>query len=490
MNRKLIALLVAASMLIIVFAGCADKGAPSNSSDGSTGPADAESATETAEPYPEANYDGYKFTMIVRGSSYGFWESNEMWAEGEDADPLNDAVYNRVAQLEEMYNIKIEQFKPNGMVSAAVVKTVQSGEDAYQLVLGAPSDASTLATKNSLLDMRAINTLHLDRDWWDARAGEGLSIGNKLYFTTGDISYDLYRATEAILFNKVLIDENHLENPYELVNNGTWTLDKMLEMSQGVSNDENGDGKFDQNDKYGMITYTNVVTSGIFASGIHYNTKDENDLPELTFFNEKTEKVVADYINFMIDDQLCFDWAKYYHLAQDPNTLVGLVIFKENRGLFNYNGIHAVPNLRGMFSDFGIIPIPKYEESQDTYYACPNNVACPFFSVPKTVINVDRAGTIIDALARKGKELVRVAFYDITLKDKASRDEESKAMLDLIFDHLVYDVAFFFNFGDIGNMANNMMATKKTNLASTYTAAEKRINSDMKKFIDKVVEGS
>jgi len=289
--------------------------------------------------------------------------------------------------------------------------------------------------------------------------------------------------------NKVLIDEYHLQTPYELVDDGTWTLAKMLEMSQGISQDLNGDSKWDQNDKYGMITYTNVVTSGIFASGIHYNIKDENDMPELSFYSERTVNVVHDYITFMTDNQLCFDWANWYHLVpSDPNTNVGLVIFKDNRALFNYNGIHAVPNLRGMFSDFGIIPIPKYDEAQKGYYACPNNVACPFVTIPKTVSDTDKIGVIVDSLARKGNEVVRLAFYEITLKDKASRDEESKVMLDLIFNNLVYDVAFFFNFGDIGNLANSMMSQKKTDLASFYTRTEKRINSEMQKFIDKIVE--
>lgn len=487
MYRNILAILLAFIMLFATV-GCAKETSDTGSSDTAASDVETSEAPETAEPYPEANYDGYTFTMIVRGSAYGFWESNEMFADTANGEVLNDSVYQRILDIEEMYNINIEQYKPTSMVSNEVVKTVQSGEDAFQMVLGNPSDASSLATKNTLLDMKTIPTLNLDRDWWDTRANSGLSIAGKLYFTTGDISYDLYRATEAILFNKVMIEEYHLENPYELVKAGTWTLAKMLEMSQGISQDLNGDGKYDENDKYGMITYTNVVTSGIFASAIRYNTKDENDLPELTFMSEKTVNVVADYINFMSDSVLCFDWAHYYHLASDPNTLVGLVIFQENRGLFDYNGIHAVPNLRNMFSDFGIIPIPKYEESQDTYYSCPNNVACPFFLVPKTVEMPERAGMIIDAFARKGRELVRAAFYDITLKDKASRDEESKEMLDLIFDNLVYDVAFFFNFGDIGNLANTMMSTGKTDLASTYAKYEKRIISEMNKFIDKLTE--
>ncbi|MDD4773305.1 MAG: hypothetical protein PHZ09_06825, partial [Eubacteriales bacterium] len=137
--------------------------------------------------------------------------------------------------------------------------------------------------------------------------------------------------------------------------------------------------------------------------------------------------------------------------------------------------------------DFGIVPIPKYDEAQDGYYSCANNVACPFVMIPKTVTETARAGVLTEAMARKGRELTKVAFYDITLKDKASRDEESKEMLDIVFDNMVYDMVFFFNFGDIGNLANNMMSAKNTDLASYYTKSENRIITAMDKFIDEII---
>lgn len=437
-------------------------------------------------PYESADFEGYSFKMLVRGKAYGFWESNEMYADTIDGEPLNDAMYERIADIEEMYNVKVELIKPAGTVASDAIKVIQANEDAYDMILGASADASTLATNKTLLDLNKIQGLNLDMPWWDRAANQGMSIMGKLYFTTGEISTDRYRATEAILYNKVMLDEYNLDSPYDLVRAGTWTLPKMLEMSGGVSADLDGNGKFDQNDKYGMITYTNVVTSGIFASAIHYNTKDENDLPELTFYNERTVNVIEDYITFMTDKELCFDWANYYHLNSDPNTYVGLIIFQENRGLFNYNGIHAVPNLRNMFSDFGIVPIPKYDEQQEGYYSCANNVACPFVMIPKTVTETARAGVLVEAMARKGRELTKVAFYDITLKDKASRDEDSKEMLDLVFDNMVYDVVFFFNFGDIGNLANTMMGAKKTDLSSYYTKYETRIITAMDKFIAEI----
>lgn len=79
------------------------------------------------------------------------------------------------------------------------------------------------------------------RPWWDQRANEDLTVGGKLYFTTGDISILDNMCTMVLFFNKQLIEDNSLDDPYELVKNGTWTLDKLFAMSEKVANDLDGD---------------------------------------------------------------------------------------------------------------------------------------------------------------------------------------------------------------------------------------------------------
>jgi hypothetical protein len=52
-------------------------------------------------------------------------------------------------------------------------------------------------------------------------------------------------STSTLVFNKKLIQDHALENPYEIVHNNRWTLDKMIEMTRGVAQDLNGDGIMD-----------------------------------------------------------------------------------------------------------------------------------------------------------------------------------------------------------------------------------------------------
>lgn len=77
-----------------------------------------------------------------------------------------------------------------------------------------------------------------------------LSFYGKQYITSGPISLDYYYAPCVIAFNQRLIDEHQIENPYDMVLDGKWTIDKFGEITKGVSQDLNGDGKMDKDDLY------------------------------------------------------------------------------------------------------------------------------------------------------------------------------------------------------------------------------------------------
>ena len=70
---------------------------------------------------------------------------------------------------------------------------------------------------------------------------DNLRIDNKMYFTTGDISTLDNDCTYCILFNKKLIDDYKMEDPYEMVRNKTWTMDNFVSMARKVSVDLDGD---------------------------------------------------------------------------------------------------------------------------------------------------------------------------------------------------------------------------------------------------------
>jgi hypothetical protein len=489
-----ISLFILLAIIISLFSSCSQSGGNENviSGDGQN-PPDAENAEnsqpqtavpETTDiPYPEADYGGHEFRMLVPGPDTGFWYNTEMYAEEETGDPINDAIYKRVKEVESMYNIKLVNIESQGSKSQLARQSVLAGDNSYDMLLMemGGGDVQTLASEGHLIDLKTVSSLNLDMPWWDRKCVEGMSLAGRLFNATGGISYYRFRTTEVMLFSKDMVNSLNLENPYQLVKDKKWTIDKMLDMMKGAANDINGDGVMTQDDSFGIILYTSVISTGMFGAGELMSKKNAEDIPELVMNNDRLISVVDNYFEFVLDENIAFDWAR---LGVPEPYDVGLKIFEEGRALFDFNGMHAVPNLRQMDTDFGILPMPLYDENQAGYGHIANSYVTPFTCIPADSPDVERTGVIIDALARKGMEHITPAYYDVSLKGKFSRDDESSEMLDLVFSTLVYDISFYYDFGGIGKILDNMVSSKNTDFVSSYEKIEEKVKIEIDKYVN------
>jgi len=492
MAKKLIWLIIVTCFALSVFMACGENqntadtpsGADIEAGADQTGQNILEESTEPAIPYPEADYGGYEFKMLVPGPDTGFWYNTEMYAEEENGDPINDAIYKRVREVEAMYNIRLKNIETAGSKSSMARKSIKSGDNAYDMLLFemGGGDVQSLASEGSLIDLKNVPGLNLDCGWWDQKCVEGMSLVGRLFNATGEISYYRYRTTEVVLFNKELAKDFGLEDPYRLVRDKKWTIDKMQQMMKGTAKDLDGDGKMTEKDQFGIVIYTSVVSTGMFGTGERMSKKNADDIPELVMHNDRLISVVEKYFEFVYDFDLVFDWAR---LSVAAPYDVGLKIFEEGRALFDFNGMHAVPNLRQMDTDFGILPIPMYEENQASGYGhIANSYVTPFVLIPADAPELERSGVIIDALARKGMEHITPAYYDVSLKGKFSRDDESQEILDLVFSTMVWDICFYYDFGGIGKILDTMVGAKKTDFVSAYEKIEGKIKTAIDKYVD------
>ena len=99
-----------------------------------TAPAETET-TRLMPDLPEADYGGYVFR--VAHWEHPGWESracHDIYAEAENGDTINDAVYARNLAVGEQYNftITLENLGHEEIVTR-VRNTVSAGEDAYDL---------------------------------------------------------------------------------------------------------------------------------------------------------------------------------------------------------------------------------------------------------------------------------------------------------------------------------------------------------------------
>jgi len=452
-------------------------------------------AENTAERlYPDvpgdAAFDGYDFTFLTvydSGIDWTDWDPRDIYAEAENGDLINDAVYRRNATVEEKYDIKInETCVLRSAFNTRLRTAVASGDDDFDAAMPYLQEVVSYAQQGWLSDLHGIPYMDLSKPWWNRSCVAQMSVGFHLYFVQGDITVIDNDAMEAMVFNKDIIRHNELESPYELVDAGKWTLDKMIELSRNVAADLNGDGVMDlRDDRFGLVVQRTSFLSFYAAAGGTIVGKDGGDLPYINFAGEKNYSLLTKLTEMMQDKQNVVDLHRYEGKFAIYDEQANM--FSEGRALFMWLRMRVVENLRNMDADFGIIPMPKSDELQKNYIGRMNHNVSTVLTVLKTGANPERTGIILEALAAESKYTLQPAYYEINLKTKFARDSESEAMLDIIYDthNMLYDIAEIYNFGDFtGTIRGIPTHDRNADYASQFEKYEPRMQKDIEKIIE------
>lgn len=275
-----------------------------------------------------------------------------------------------------------------------------------------------------------------------------------------------------------------MESPYALVDEGAWTLEAMTRLSAEVTHDVNGDGILDENDTYGTECSSFAWQPLFYGSGQLLIAKDENDLPYLDAASEQNYNTISAVVTFLNNDSSTFN-VNHTTGISDLGALT-VDMFQHDQSLFFIELLYGVPEFREMESDFGLLPLPKADENQAEYstYLHPDNAT----SVVVPVVNteLDRTGVILEDMAFYSSEMVRPAFYDIMLKSKFARDNDSARMLDIILSRTTVDLALIMkNSGiDIDSLMRTAATKGTTDILSTIAANEQKYNTILEKAIE------
>lgn len=495
--KKLTALFILSAMLLTSFASftaCGGGDKPVQDADTSSGettaaettapPTNEELLAATRASLPKVDFEGYTFTVLDRDESNIKWFTYDVFAENINGDPINDAVYERNSILEDLYNIKIAEKKVARPVNDAATAILAADEYFDTLTDGLTHLAKTLAAPGYVVDYHTIDTIKLSNDWWDSQMSSGLSVNNKLYYATGDISIMDNSGTWCVLFNKSMIEDFSLDKPYALVEDGTWTLSKMYDMAKVVALDIDGDGKMGDWDQYGVMSETYNTFAFWSCSGELITKKDSDDLPVLSMYNDRSAAVLELVQDIQLDLVVTITGPRHSKaMAEGVN-----VAFKNGLGLFIFGGMMLITDYRASEVDFGIVPAPKYDEAQERYYNTYSYGNCTAYSIPITASDLSRTGTIMESMAALSKYSLTPAYYEITLEGKFLRDEESKDMLDLVLSTRNFDLGSIYDWGGVFSIFAAMYNAKAYDFASRYAAVEEKANKAIAEFIEKINE--
>ena len=486
MKRICLLLVILSAALVITACGDADQaGSPDPTPTGVDMPENGgEAVPERIQPnLPERDFEGHEFVILANSADFNsHWFSRDIDAEELTGEAINDAVYHRNRIIEERFNVTIRGAFSGSMLSDAR-RSILADDGLYDAFsIQMQGTTSGLAQEGMLLDLKNVPYIDLDKPWWDRRANEQLSIGNRLFFTISDLLIIDKDALFIYLFNKDVLLEHGLEDPYQLVRDGTWTIDRMWEMARAVSQDLTGDGMMGDDDRYGLLSQTHTMHGNVVSSGHFVITKDAQDMPVINISHpmilasfEKWIEILNDRSNTWIAQ----DWDRYHADIWDRQ----LAIFAEGRGLFKYTGMNRVTMARAMDFNFGILPNPKFDETQASYYNAVHAWCTTAVSIPITA-DPERTGIILEALTAESFYTLRPAYFDISLTSQLLRDEESGEMLELIFATRVYDLGHVFNWGGVFDLFGDLALARRTDFVSGYERILPRIEAAMQATID------
>ncbi len=448
--------------------------------------------SETDGPVYEA--DDLPDTLDWGGAEFHLfgWEgaaNNEFFYEEEDGDIVHDAIYQRNQRVEERLNVNLEFTLQPGAYNdrASWVKTVtgsiMAGDGALDAVAGYSMSAASLAYQRLLLNLTTQEYLNFSKPWWPSSLIDEATCGGKLYFCSGDISINMINYLYATFFNSGLVTTYDLENPCQLVLDGKWTLPKMMEMSAALYSDLNGDGQKGPEDQFGYITHTTWADAFFFSCGLRTSEIGKDGLPTLSkdFGGEKTQQVLESLINFFGQD---------YASLIDNDYNIPRNAFLENRTLFLTAEIGFAGNyLRNATIDYGVLPMPKWDETQEGYYTV-SSFPYTLYGIPNDAKNAPMSASVLEALASESYRTVSPALFETALKVKYASNNESSEMYDLIRSSNVFDIGRIFNDsmdGKTYGLFRSALNAKNKNWISTYIKEEKVLTKKYQKVIDALI---
>lgn len=287
-----------------------------------------------------------------------------------------------------------------------------------------------------------------------------------------------------MMFNKKIVSDLSLESPYDLVKSGEWTIDKFASMSRGISADLDGDGELDENDRYGFAC--NLYGSDCFLFGSDYSIskKNKDDIPEINTISESFIDSFTKAIQILNDETVTLFADKKQYKSQ--RQTLPWNSFKEGRILFYVETSVFISLLRDMEMDFGLIPLPKADDQQEKYATFIHGYYGSAVQIPVTNTNLEMTGKILEDMAYQSHLYVRPAYYESTLRGKYVRDEESLDMLDYIFEHQVFDPAFYMT--SFSTDLRSLCEKNSTDIASMFAGKVEKYRGAIDKFVASVTE--
>jgi len=316
-----------------------------------------------SDELPEKDYGGRTFRIVAHNKDE-FEIPEEKRNQG---DLILDAKFARNGIVENRFNVKIEVvYGGVGYQQEAdyVSKTVLAGNDEFDLFAGMVMSMGGMVTKKLFLNWYDIENVDFSKPWWYESNSTDLTYNGKALIAVSHLNQSAVGGAYCLYFNKNLASSYELGDLYQLVLDGKWTFDKLTEMVKDIYIDDGNDER-DINDFYGFTqAQGTAINAYLWAFDNPVCTKDEDGVPQITVKTDKIDSIVSDFYDFCYNNK-----GVYFDPTKSNTEDKSSQLFFGGKAIFQMGSVSSPnsKNYRDLEFDYGLIPLPKYTEEQQSY---------------------------------------------------------------------------------------------------------------------------
>ncbi|MBR6051720.1 MAG: hypothetical protein IKP68_11040 [Clostridia bacterium] len=435
--------------------------------------------------YLDVDFGGRTFTFVTTSD----------WADGVDrfntereiavesrtgGTVIDTAVYDRNAVMKKLYNCEIKAIE--GSASGLIQNDVNSGTNEYdfggQQYLWYTTNKSGYYVNLYDLD------LNMDIEGWNRALFDQVTVRDKngvdkLYTLDADFNLSTFRATWVIYCNLDLYNQNFSESLFDIVRNGEWTIDKMMEMITAVAQDDGDQTWTAGTDTFGLMTTQHNSIGLIMSMGIRTVTVDENHV-----FSTSAEQIVANNAVEAVTKggELCNMDGVYIggYSTNHESYAAGKTLFMgECMYLLPFDILQGVNTT--------VVPEPLYSsETQHEYRSYVNNKGTTYL-ISKNACGGDKQmmADFINVFVYHSHKIVYPAFLT-AYGQIYCQDEQSVDMLKIITSGINYDFSYYK--GNVMGLIQEMMHTGKNQLSRAANQYQKSLQSQIDTLVSNMTE--
>ncbi|MBE6708037.1 MAG: hypothetical protein E7578_02190 [Ruminococcaceae bacterium] len=473
------------------------------SSDTNTVPETTEQEADVVPPKKDHDFGGAEFKILHVGKEkqYDYWKTNvaDMYArdiylipDEREGEMISSAVSKRNNTVEEEYNVRFVSETVEDL-SKETLARMQAGQCDFNVILdeGVASKWYVTGLKGYLYDLREMENIDLTQSYWMPKASESLTVAGRQFFSGGMVTMDAVGHAEILYYNNDLMSELGYgdKTPADMVEMGSWTYERMLEMVVAAGKDLNGDGRITVDDRWNGL-YEQYLKGIIINSSTALRDIGNGEY-ELVPYTSKTLDAYNRYANtiesaYRKDGNINLPVHGTYDVWYEDYFL--RAPFEKGNTLFMLGSIDYARELSGVKGGYSIVPVPVLEEGDE--YVARGDANSNMLSVPIDMADPYMTGAVLEYMAILSERMLYPAYINETLGTNVADNDNNYKMADVIKNSVRYDWAELYNWGSqyssYGEYENMRMRLFDSGLHPEYELDEEKVMRPINTVVERL----